>query len=237
MKAGKRGASAKHREPPGVSRVDALIQQRRKEANTITETQIPARGETDYYGEQFLGLPGNRIKEHDIDNAELKTDGVDGRVIKSNEVDTPHLKNNSVKRAQILNGEIIEEKIAGDAVTGGKLKSNPHGVNPLENPNVNDDSNRAVGGAHIRTKAIDYYHLADGSVGNRVLSVGLGGLSGSLPPSKIKGKIPKSKISGVNWDQVDNKPSLIKKNDLDREIAQLKKWANNKFSQRGHNHN
>lgn len=194
--------------------------------------KMPHRNDADPAGITFEGFSRLIIAFQELTNAELDTDAVDGRTIKALEVDTGHLKDNAIKNAKLDGLAVSTGKLQDKAVDGGKLASNPHGVDPLGNANVNDDPLRAVGGAHIRTKAVDSYHLADNSVGKRALSVGLGGMSGKLPAHKISGKIPKSNISGVNWDQVDNKPPLATKHYVDQALEDQWKRSLRKFQQK-----
>lgn len=233
--------------------VRRIAKRHRSAPKIVNAASIPARDETDAYGNPFLGIPPDRLKEFGITQAEQATNSTTNRVLASSPstnadraVDTDSIKDDAVKKRTIPNGEVDNDLLAGTSVstgklqdksaTGAKIASSGHGVEPLGNANVNDDSLRAISGDHVKTKTLEGFHLKDNSIGGRVVNLSMSDIGGKIGPGRIKGKIPKSKISGINWEDVDGKPPLATTNYVDGVKADIKRWAKNEFSKKGHNH-
>jgi hypothetical protein len=62
----------RHSQPTGESRILSLIKEHRSEPNSHRNGVIPARGYTFDDDEVFDGIPGNRLKYHDLRSSCLR---------------------------------------------------------------------------------------------------------------------------------------------------------------------
>jgi hypothetical protein len=79
-----------------------------KRAKIVTVESIPARGETDAYGEPFDGLPGDRLKVNAVGATELASGTADAQ----RAVGGGHIKSGSVGDSHI-NGQLAKNTISG----------------------------------------------------------------------------------------------------------------------------
>lgn len=84
------------------------------------------------------------------------------------------------------------------------LANNPHGNDPLGNANMNDNQFRAITGDAVRAKTLHGFHLADGTLGDRVIS-------GRLAPSSLPGNLVYGNAQGnLSYADVTDRPDLSK---------------------------
>ncbi len=207
--------------PEERRQAERAIRRHRAEPGVVRVASVPVRGTPDRYGDEFPGLPRNRLAFRTLTEEEQATNSTDGRVLASGDtnaqraVDTPHIKDNAN----------TNRTLATDAVDGRVLK------------------NSEVEGRHIKGRlgpgAVPTLGDMDGSVPPGKLPA-LNGLNGKLNSSeKIDWRarsVPKGALVGIDWGKVDGKPKLVGPAALDALEARMRKWSNARFAVKGHRH-